>query len=215
MRKAILVFVFVIVFAGLPTSAVIVFNDGDYHLIDYVINDDVEVSGVGTQVDIKEGGSLNKLWSYGNSIIDISGGTMTGGLQANDNSLATISGGTIGMYVHASGSSQIIVSGGNFDGYGFLINYMGSPGASVITFMGSAFQIDGNPVSYGQYFPSDYPPSDPRTYGSHIYITGVLQNGDLLDDNLSMFDSASIVLVPEPGTALLLGLGGLFLRRKC
>lgn len=53
------------------------------------------------------------------------------------------------------------------------------------------------------------------TYSSIIgHLTGTLLNGDPIATPFYLHDSATMTLVPEPATLLLLGLGGVILRRK-
>jgi len=45
-------------------------------------------------------------------------------------------------------------------------------------------------------------------------LTGVLNNGDIINSSFEISEGGSIVLIPEPGSLLLLGLGSVLLRRK-
>jgi hypothetical protein len=46
-------------------------------------------------------------------------------------------------------------------------------------------------------------------------LTGILANGDILNNTFSLIHTgADITFIPEPGTILLLGLGGLGVLRK-
>jgi hypothetical protein len=81
-----------------PVMAVVEFNDGGVWDIDYEIIDDVwvdfETPGMGTTLNILEGGSIlprNLLKGFEDSIINMSGGSI-GSLWAHDNSQVTISG---------------------------------------------------------------------------------------------------------------------------
>jgi len=61
-----------------------------------------------------------------------------------------------------------------------------------------------------------YDTSNPIVAGNHFWttltLTGSAVQIDLLDDSLAVIDS--VTLTPEPMTLALLGLGGLFIRRK-
>ena len=46
------------------------------------------------------------------------------------------------------------------------------------------------------------------------HLTGMLNSGDLLDNDFYIGYDAKIVLAPEPATLLLVGLGGLMFRRR-
>ena len=60
---------------------------------------------------------------------------------------------------------------------------------------GSDFAIDGTPVGYGNItsiLGGDYTNEPYRT------LTGTLQNGDILNNQFRIGDTAQITLVPEP-----------------
>jgi len=125
-------------------------------------------------------------------------------LAVNINSRVIVSGGKVGdLGVHHS--SQVIVSGGLLEGD----MYLSTNG--VLTIDGSDFAIDGTPVGYIELTSILGLGYDDEPYRR---LTGTLLNGDPLDNDFRIGNSAKIILVPEPATLLLLGLGGLILRRK-
>ena len=68
--------------------------------------------------------------------------------------------------------------------------------------MGSSLdEIDGIPADYGQI-----------TAPSGT-LTGMLSSGEPISTDFCIYDDASIVLVPEPATVLLLTFGVLLLRK--
>jgi hypothetical protein len=76
---------------------------------------------------------------------------------------------------------------------------------------GSNFAVDGIPVGFGKItslLSGDYSNEPYRT------LTGTLSNGDILNSPFRIGDYASITLVPEPATLMLLGLGAAVIRRK-
>ena len=110
-----------------PVMAVIEFNGGLTHDIDYEINDDVWVDclspGMGTTLNMLEGGSIPfdyRLEGFEDSIINVLGGSIYTLLIANDSTQVTVSGGVVGERPSRSGlfaydSSQVTVTGGEID----------------------------------------------------------------------------------------------------
>ena len=126
-------------------------------------------------------------------------------LVPSDYSQVTFSGGSLAYDLSASGRSQVNIRGGSI-GNRLIADY-----DSVITIHGSDFAVDGQLFGYGELTsmfrlaPTVDPPRQ---------LTGTLLSGDLLDNSFYIGSNASIVLIPEPSTLLLLGLGGVALRRK-
>ena len=110
-------------------------------------------------------------------------------------------GGEFSDLVHSFNNSQLDIHGGIFH------TYLAAVGFSTITLYGS-FNLP-----YGTYTNTS-PVGSPY---DERFITGTLANGQVITDLRCInFPRATLVLapVPEPGTVLLLGLGGLILRRK-
>jgi hypothetical protein len=149
-----------------------------------------------SQITVSDGVVGEFLWSSGNSQVTISGGHIGIEVDAYMNSQITFSGGTIGHDLRADGYSQVTISGGQV-GYELWATQHG-----VVTIYGSDFSIDGLNIGYG-----------PITVASGI-LTGTLASGDLIDTNFHIYDEATITLIPEPATFLLLALGSLALLRK-
>lgn len=175
-------------------------NDGAVHNIDYTIKDviwvDLELPGIKTTVNILEGAAIpQSISSYADSIINISGGRVDH-LACYDNSQANITGGSTSITV-ASGASQINV-------FSEFVNYVYAVGAGTTTIYGSDFALDGVPVGYTEL-------TAPMNIGE---LTGTLINGDAFKAICGVFGEGRVVLVPEPGTLLMVGLAGLTLLRK-
>jgi len=183
------------------------------------------------------------LYAYDNSLINISGGLIQSSLSISDDAILTMSGGSvvhdlvvqdftdycratilegsIGDDLKVSGHNVVLtMSGGSVwgdletdyhsDTYisgGFIDGTIYANLGSTITISGSDFKINGSPV-YGEiYNPPNYSPI-------HGTLTGRLDSGESLNNDFYIYPNSSIVLIPEPATLLLLGLGMVMLRKK-
>lgn len=166
------------------------------------------------------------LTAYGSPTVTLNGGHVADTIQTNGNAEVTVNGGQIDGYVGAGGNARISVHGGSMDwvqstNAGTMVITGGSIASSVhardtsrIWIEGSNFAIDGAPVGLGDIL---------QTTG---VLTGLLANGDALNVAFRQGEldtgqltpySGTIMLTPEPGSGLLLGLGlaGLAARRRC
>jgi len=75
---------------------------------------------------------------------------------------------------------------------------------------GSDFAVDGEPFGYGEL--TSILGGDPG-YEPHRRLTGTLASGELFNNQFKIGYDARIVLIPEPATMALLGIGLLFLRK--
>ncbi len=221
-------------------ASLIDINDGGYHEINWSkpwgyadnIHLDWGYPGVGTKAKVVSGARIASIYGGGDSIVTLEGGEVFFSVGVSDRSAATITGGVMG-HVIGAGKGNIIFSGGLINGdlesyvsskviiqggtmgnakacgastidiYGGQIDWgIYAIQDSIITIWGSKFSLDGISVSYG-----------PITATSGT-ITGTLSSGEIINVPFDSLDNASIILVPEPASVLLLGLGGLFLRRK-
>jgi len=111
-------------------TATVIYDDGGEHIIDFTINDDVEVRNSftddPTKIHLVENGEIGDgLFSTDDCEMIISGGHINDSIYADDNSIVNIYGGTIGYMIFANHYSSIYI-------YGY------------------DFQIDGLPVYYGE-----------------------------------------------------------------
>lgn len=171
------------------------------------------------------GGSIGvQLNSYGSSHVDMSSGSIGIYLCASDSSQINVSGGSIGNELCAYASSQVSLSGGSigttlgaydssqvsFSG-GLIGRQLLADGLGILTIHGSDFAVDGKVFGYGQLT---------SILGGSWYdepcrrLTGKLASGEPINNDFSIGHNARIVLIPEPATVLLLGLGAVMLRRK-
>lgn len=192
-----------------------------------------------SRIEIAGGSHVNVYGSHQSSIV-MSGGLILGGagifmggsssflmtgggsdyLTVQDSAFAHITGGGVGEGLRVRESATVLVSGGSIGGFSFafvavsdagVLTWTGGViGASltasdggVVRIVGSDFAVDGVPVGYGVL------------QGPGGEVTGTLANGTDFAVT-AIQDGGTIVLVPEPSTALLLGfgLGVLALRRR-
>lgn len=149
------------------------------------------------------GGAISSLQTSDNSYMNISDGSIDGGLFAEENSRVDVSGGRVGHNVDSEGNSRVNISGGLETGNNIYIRDY-----SVVTIYGSDFVIDGVSLESGTF--GAYPNGSER----HGLLTGTLSNGDPINNYVHIKDDAKLVLIPEPTTLLLLGLGTLVLRKR-
>lgn len=185
----------------------------------------VEMSGgvIGDILD--EYGLSGMLQAYDDSQIMISN-SLIGTVMSNDQSQVSISGDTTVTGVGASGSSQITIYGGAIRSLSAiensqvtvydismspLSNTLVADNEGIMTFYGSEFYVDSQQVGYGEItsiFGGSFGDEPERNLGVR------LDNGELFSARFYIGNNASIVLVPEPATILLLGLGAFALRKK-
>ena len=72
---------------------------------------------------------------------------------------------------------------------------------------GTNFTINGSPVEYGTYINLNG-----QNYTDY-YLTGTLLSGEAISNHIYLYDDTSLVLIPEPATLFLLGLGAVMLRK--
>ena len=158
-------------------------------------------------VTLAGGSALNGLLASHNSKIIMSGGYAYYALYGDDNATISMTGGQAANII-AYGSSTVTVSGGLISG-GFEQSQNG-----IIYLDGYNFQVidpSGNKttLSNGDKL------RDFVTYTGTI--TGVLADGSVLNNIFSAGGRAGtgdIVIIPEPASLSLLGLGGLLLSRR-
>jgi len=162
-------------------------------------------SGDFSQVNIS-GGSINHCFeSYSYSNVGISGGEIGDRLFSYGFSRVTISGGAIGDALIAMDFSQVDISGGAIGGLLDLHD------RSVIQIFGSDFAVDGQSVDYGELTSilGGYCGDEPWRR-----LTGTLASGEPINNDFRIGHYGSIVLIPEPATIVLLGLGALALSKR-
>jgi hypothetical protein len=174
---------------------------------------------------IMSGGSVNSLYAYDHSLVEISGGSVRfSDLYAYGGSRVTISGGSLDICLNSFDSSRVIMLGGS------VIDDLNIRGASQITLSGGTIgrnfnlEANANLTIYGSDFAIDGSPvgfveiasilGGQRTLEPYRRLTGTLANGDIINNEFRIGEYASITLIPEPASLLLLGLGGLLIRKR-
>lgn len=177
-----------------------------------------------SQIDFSAGSVSQELNAYGNSHIVFSDGWIGKDLNANDNSHIEMSGGVANVGIDARDSGQVHLYGGAVSQYlqardsgqiffsgGSVAGDLVADVFGVLTIYGSDFAVDSQPFGYGEL--TSILGGDSWDESTR-HLSGTLANGDQLDNNFYIGHDASIILVPEPSTLLLLGLGGIFLRKR-
>jgi hypothetical protein len=150
-------------------------------------------------------GTIGEFVPLENSQVVISGGVIFD-FAAYGNSQTVISGGSV-MCFYALGNSNVVLSGGKINAE------LEIKEAATLTISGYNFAIDGIPVGYGEItslFGND------TDFEPERQLSGVLANGDVLDNIFVINNNAKIILIPEPVSAVVMTLGGLLfaLRQK-
>ncbi len=174
----------------------------------------------GTLVNLVNGGVLTDLWAYNSSTVTMSGGLVGRYLGAWNDSTVTMSGGSVG-YLNVHENATVTVNGGTIG------SVLEAYDDGTIYLDGIGFEVtdeDDNTtsLSYGNKL-SDFVSLIEN--GEHDYyfgfITGTLSaDGSALNSLFQIFNTGEyagtgdIIIIPEPATLVLLGLGGLLLRKR-
>ncbi len=219
-------------------AAIIDINDGGFHEIDWSkpvgYEDSVRVDwgrpGVGTSVKVVSGARIGSIDGLEDSSVTIEGGEIIfpsgfdnrstgtivggvmGGIMGLGDSRITFKGGQINGSLMSSGNCEVIVEGGTVgeltsngesrvNVYGGQISWQihATQNSSMFIY-GTDFTIDGLSVGYG-----------PISAMSGT-LSGILYSGEALNVSFDIIENASIMLIPEPATVLLLGIGAVLLR---
>lgn len=211
-----------------PANALIVFDDGLVHNVDWVIghSDDVYVGFSDSPGPPPESSSLNTNITTLNLL---SGGVITGTALAADGGIINIEGGLVYFALGAVGSGEVTISHGAVIGNvlaaggdiaisgGRIGGFIRTSGQATMTLRGTNFAVDGILVSSDSLW-FEMLSRSPLPMSSDYYhgvLTGMLANGDPIHNHFYIWSGSDIALaepLPEPATLLLLGLGGLMLK---
>jgi len=158
----------------------------------------------------------SQLVAAGYSDVTVGDCTVKLSTVAEDHSVMHITDGSLGNYnFEVHDQAEVFWSGGINSADIMSGTEYSSTNNCLITYIGTNFAVNGIPLENGH---------SARDYASHGTfsgyacltgrITGTLANGDPLNNTFYIFPGADIIVVPEPATLLLLGLGAVVLRRK-
>ena len=166
-------------------------------------------AGDNSEIIITDGEVLVAMEAAGNSQVTISGGTIGGAaetclLTRGDGSVNILDG-TISRNLEVQNNSRITISGGQIAGENdFIVASDYTDVTATLTLIGSDFTVDGQPVGYGELtsiLEGDWRDEPWR------HVAGILNSGDVIDNDFKIGYQGRIVLTPELATLLLLGLG--------
>lgn len=204
-------------------------DDGAVHDIDYVVSDDLVISGTTTANVYDGSGTGGVIAALDSTELNIFDGTFGENIAVRDNAVATIYGGTFGKNVPMDVSivvgeqSSTIIYGGTYSSRILLYGYPND--TPTLEFHGTDFYIGGQGV-FGLIDAEELVLTGAMSktisgnwltyYG---ILTGTLEDGSILNNELKMIsfldgNHANLLVVPEPITLMLLGLGGVLIRKR-
>jgi len=147
------------------------------------------------------GGLIDSLTLDYDATAAVTGGSITTYLTAFDSTSITMSGGSVGTYFSALDDGNIYLNGDNFQ----------VTAGGITTSLSNGDKL------------SNYGTVGTDTWGNNYFtgvVTGTLADGSVVDNTFQIFNTgnyagtADIIIIPEPATVILLGLGGLVLRKR-
>ena len=150
---------------------------------------------------------------YDNATVNMAGGFLGGDLVANNTAVINMTGGSVGQLI-ADNDSTITWSGGSV---GTAISVYGN---GRIFLDGTNFRINGQVLGYGDNLSNFVTLTEAQGEDSEedYYIgtvTGTLSDESYFSETFYIYNvgefegSADIIILPEPATLMLLGLGGM------
>ena len=191
-------------------------DDGSIYYVNAYHNSSVVINGGSIEMELRmqdnstaniNGGSIGGLWAGGTTDIQINNGLISYGIEMMGSSTTIVNGGTIDSNVQAWENSTIEICGGT-------ISQLLALGNGTIYLYGTEFMVGNHVLSYGDSL---------RNYGTINgneitgTITGKLQDDSILSNTFTIYGldtNADIIVIPEPASLLLLGAGGLVLRKR-
>ncbi len=146
-------------------------------------------------INFYDGTVSRELLASDSSIVNLYDGVVAGDLDAFDTSIVNITGGYISGYIRAANSSTMNIYGGS------LGSYLSVYDSGTVNIYGQNIQLGGGLSLDGN-----------RVLGTG-YLSGAWMDGTPWNTNVT-YNTATIYIIPEPCTLLLLGLGAAVLRKK-
>lgn len=219
-----------------PICQGILYLDGPGNVIDYEVNETIVV-GPRASLDVLEGADLiDGIMNHG--ILNVSGGTVSNFCHSADSGVTNIYGGNFPATVSAHDGATVNISDGIFSKIQIAFHatstisggtitdilevYGEGNGFNSVTIRGGIFDCDmhvmfnSQVTIIGSGFNYDYG-EIPVKSG---ILTGTLASGEALnvafdfDERTDVEPKIILEAVPEPGTILLLGFGGILVRRR-
>ncbi|MHC4397234.1 MAG: PEP-CTERM sorting domain-containing protein [Planctomycetota bacterium] len=205
--KSILLVAIAVVVIFCCESKAVIFNDGGEHSINYYLNEFAYAYNT-TTLNIVDGAEIMKsVYGHESSTINMTGGVIRTNLYSYWLANIIVSGGTIDGYVSLHDSSTAHIYGGvNFDWHNH--GTIEALDSSVVSIYGSNFSVDGQAIINGRFTHTGT--GELTRYA----VEGILASGEIIDTEVHLRGGATMILTPEPATPLLLGIGGVMVRRK-
>jgi hypothetical protein len=195
-----------VISAYVNNEATLNFSGGSVNFLDAYNTSSVNLLPEGT------GGGIEHLYAHNSSSVDISG-AIIGYLDALDTSSVNISGGRVN-YLDAYSTSNVNISGG-------IVSYLYAEYTSSVNISGGRMRnFQANDTSTTTFYGQDFILGEGLWLdGNQLMGTGIL-TGEWVDGTIWTTEimnhdaTATILLIPEPASILLLSLGGFLAIRK-
>ncbi len=175
-----------------------------------------------SQIDFFDGYVVGTLGACNHSRINMSGGELNSGITLEDFGIAYVSGGTTHgiairneskIYISGSSNVDLLIAHNNSfadisGGVLKTLKIIGNANADLsggtieeniiihdnsrLTIYGDDFQVDGVSVGFGTFGVHE------GGAERHGLLTGTLANGDVLNNEINIFDNAQLILTPAP-----------------